>query len=1326
LRKTIFVNQLVILVLSLTISCLVARAQNVGSLQGQVTDTTGAAIAGVNIEVIDTANNTARSKQTDSAGFFSFTQLTPGTYRVKISKDSFKTDIEENVSVLVATPTRLDVRLLVGAVAERVTVVAGAAPTINTEDATVGDSYSEREVKDLPVLARNPVNLLTFQPGVVFTGFSNTDQLNQGSIASLDVREGVADGIRGNQSNVSLDGVDSNDWQNQSPFTSALPVTLDSVQEFRVTTTNANATDGLSGGAQVQLVTKSGTDEFHGSAYWYYRTTGTSANSFFNNADGIPRPKLQRNLAGGAIGGPIKKARAYFFLNNEDRRDATAQPEAQVVPTDSLRDGVLIYTCANAGQCPGTSVIGLSGKPYTVPAGENALGQATIQQLDPAHLGINPAMIPYLNLYPHGNDPTLGDGGLNFAGFRFNAPALTSQNIYIARFDYLITKSGRHSIFWRGSLQGLNTDLLGAQFPGQSAASQLLNNSRGYAVQYQGQLSANLINTTRYGFTRQGVAQSGTQGDAFFVNNILSPLQNFAVRGVNRTVPVHEINDDLSLTRGTHTLQMGGVVRLVTNDRVNEQNSFPSFLIDDGFCASLCRDAFNAMTGSGGAPPPGINPSLYTRAFMSLTGSITNVSATFFADPKTGNLQPTGAPDLRSFEERYFEMYLQDSWRIRPNLTVTYGLRYGYETPVWETNGLQVRPSVDILKWFQQREIDMNNGLPSSAEPLLSWVPAGKANGTSSWYNPDWKNLGPRLAVAYSPSYSDGILRSLFGGAGKTSLRAGAGIYYDKIGQALAIDSDLNGSPGLATTLNDGTQQFTLASAPRFAGTCSLNAACTGLPAAGAPFFTPPSQISFPFTPTANTNNIGFAVDQGLRTPYSIHFNADFQRELPHRVVLDVAYVGTLGRRLLAKIDYAQYMDIKDVKSGQDLFTADQQIGQIAHITPTSAAAISPTNISQLQTIPNIPFFTDMLPNMPAFLQAFATANPGAFGGVSPSKYGSLTPTQAFYAYTIANNGVSWACALFPLDTFSLFGTGLPSPWNKTVDPNGTGLVLFQPQFVFLPGWTNFGSSNYHSLQVGVRKSAGFGTFTANYVFSKSIDNGSGAENGDYNQFVVGPSGVGVGGTRNALIQNPFDLRIGRAVSDFNLKHNFSATYVVDLPFGHGHRYLGNASRLVDSAVGGWEFTGATRWRSGFPISPGDGFNFPTNFFSQSFGTLASPLSTSIVRNGAAGPNLFSNPAAALNALSFTLAGLGGSRNVLTGPAYASADLGLYKTFRIRERQSLQLRATAYNVFNSVNFADIGGISLDPTNPATFGNITATAGPRGGPREMEFAARYSF
>jgi hypothetical protein len=1309
------------------------RAQNVGSLRGTVIDKSGSAVPEAAVTVTDLATNASRTTKTDNTGAFSVAQLNPGTYKVEIAKAGFKKYVEPNVTVLVATPTTLEVQLDLGTVSQVVIIESAATPALNTEDATVGNPFAEDEVKSLPFLARNVVNLLTLQPGVVTTGNSNTDQLAMGSIETLDPRDGAVDGVRGNQTNVTVDGIDANDWQNQAAFTSALPVTLDSVQEFRVTTTNANATDGIVGGAQVALVTKSGTNDFRGNLRWYYRTSGLSSNDFFNNLNGIPRGKDQRNIGGGSLGGPIKKKRAYFFVDNEDRREVVSQAApTRNVPTSTLADGVLVYQCAVASACPGGTVQGLTTS-HTIAAGNfglppTAASGPSVRSLDPAGLGVNPAMVAYMSQLPPGNSPASGfDGGLAFNGLNFDTTLPTRSNLYTARVDYNLTQDGRQSIFVRGSLEGLSTGLLPGQFPGQPAASTLLNNSRGIAVNYNAQIGSTVVNSLRYGLTRIGVNISGASGPQFDIRSF-SDIIDFGARADLRTVPVHQVSDDVTWARGKHTWSFGGSLFFIRNSTTNALNSFPAYSANNGFCVNLCGDAIPNGTN---APVPN-NPTAFTRAFMMLTGSITQVNATFFATPQ-GQFLPAGSLEKRDFAENLFESYVQDSWKVRPNLTVTLGLHYGYETPPWEVNGFQVAPTINIAQYFRQREINMAAGIPSSASPLLSWGLAGKANGANSWFEPNYHNFAPRVALAYSPNFDYDLARKLFGNGSQSVFRLGAGIFHDRIGQALAVDADQNGSPGTATALINPSTEFTLGPppagsppgtlmAPRFSGTCT-STGCSGLPAAGPPFFTPPTSAMFPFTPSATASNLGFAVDPHLQTPYTIHLTASFQRQLPKGVVLDVAYVGTLGRRLLAKNDFAQYLDLTDPASKTDLFTAYRETARLAQASPNNPnPPINPTNFAELASIPSIPYFNDLLPNMPAFAAA-ALGNPG---------YARLTPTQAFYAFTTikagaaGGGGASWSCALAALDESPSPG-GLPTPWNSKLDPNNTGFVLFPQQFAQLDAWTNLGNSNYNSLQVTVKKTVAYGSFAFNYVFSKSIDNASAAENGDLLSPTVS------NGTANGLIQNPFEPGLNRALSDFNLKHNFTGSAVIDLPFGRGHRWGGESNWLMNALVGGWEVTSAMRWHSGFPQSPGNGFNFPTNFFLTAFGTEVSPLSSDVSRNvgqvsngSPVLPNLFSNPVAAQADIAFTLPGLPGSRNTLIGPAFASLDMGINKNFYITERQRLQFRVTAFNLFNSVNFSD-NTLSLDPTSPATFGTFTGTAsqGQAFG-RQVEFAVRYEF
>jgi len=1321
-KKLIYAVMAVALILSVGLGGANAQTGTTG-VTGEVIDPQGASVVAAKVTITAVSTQTSRTVETDSSGHYQFLSLAPGVYRVTVEKQGFQAAVLGSVDLLVNTTLRLDIKLEIGAMTQTVQV-SEAAPAINTQDATQGNPFNEKEVKELPFLARNIVNLLTLQPGVVFTGNSDTDRLSQGDTSTLDGREGAVNGVRGNQTNVTLDGVDVNDWQNQAAFASALPVTLDSVQEFRVTTANANSTDGVASGAQVALVTKSGTNDFHGNARWYYRTSGATANSFFNKATSpeIGRPELQRNIGGGSIGGPIKRDRLFLFLDYEARREASSfSVVPREVPSDALKAGVLVYACADATQCPGGTVTGLGGKTFTVPAGAFGLTPGQFQGLDPAGTGVNPAMVAYMAQLPSGNSPVQGtDHGLSFNGLIFNAPEGTTNNVYTARMDYNITKDGRHAVYVRGVLGGLKTDLIEANFPGEAPTSTLLNNSRGIGASYTAQLQPTLTNTLHYGFTRLGVGQSGAQGPLFSVRSFTDIL-NFS-RAFGHQVPVHEVKDDVIWTHGRHTVQVGGTLRYIRNHRQDETLSFPNFNVNNGFCVALCKDMARSLGGSGF--PGAASTTQFTRAAMMLTGSMTQVNTNFFnADPKTGAVLPQGSTELREFAQNDFELYGQDTWRIRNDLTFTVGLRYQYTTPPWEVNGFQSAVNLDIHQWLLQREINQVAGVPSDASPLLSWDLAGRANGKPSWFQSNKKDFAPRMALAWSPGYRDGLLKAIFGGPGKSSLRLGAGVFYDRLGQAMAAETDLNGSPGIGTPLINSSTQFTFQTAPRFSGSCTFSG-CTGLPSLNQ-FFAPITSVKFPFTPLPDTSNLGFVIDNHLKTPYTIDLNLSYQRDLGKGIVMDVAYVGTLGRRLLAKADYAQYLNITDTKSKVSMFQAFSQLVKLAGQNPAQFngnASIDPLNITQLKTIASIPFFDNLMPNMPAF-----TA-----GWYGDSSFAGLTPTQAFYAYAIGSWTPSWSCALFAMDTVKTptsFAFGLPTPWNSTIDPQGDGFVLFTPQFSSLPGWSNFGNSNYHSLQVSVRKTTGPVVYGVNYVYSKGIDNTSGAENQDNV-----PNVNLTNGTLNGLIQNPFDLRANRALADFDLRHNVNGFWLADLPFGTGKKFGATSGRLLDAVIGGWQWSGTLRFHTGFPLSPSNGFNFPTNFFLTSPGTLQQPAKTSLSRCAPSGdgtpgcfPNLFADPASILNSLAPTLPGGDGSRNVFRGPAYFTTDMGVYKSFKMpwKESQRLQFRVTAFNVFNTVNFSDTF-LSLDPTAPSTFGQPTSTAGPRGGAREMEFAVRFEF
>jgi len=314
-----------------------ARAQS-SSLSGVVTDETGGILPDAEITVINQDNNVQRTVVSNEEGLYVFAQLPPGSYHLSATQPGFNSVTIEGITLLVNTNLELPVVFDTVATLTRSITVSATAPQLNTTDASVGNAFGTKPIRQLPLNARNPAGLLSLQAGVTFL---TADPLD--SKLSGDIRNGTVNGAQSDQSNVTLDGVDVNDQNGRLPFTSVLRNTLDSIQEFRVVTTTANANQGRSSGAQVSLVTKSGTNEVHGSLYEYHRNTITAANDFFNNRAGVDRPKLIRNVFGGSVGGPVKKDRVFYFLNYEGRRDASDGSAVRRVPTASMRDGFVRY-----------------------------------------------------------------------------------------------------------------------------------------------------------------------------------------------------------------------------------------------------------------------------------------------------------------------------------------------------------------------------------------------------------------------------------------------------------------------------------------------------------------------------------------------------------------------------------------------------------------------------------------------------------------------------------------------------------------------------------------------------------------------------------------------------------------------------------------------------------------------------------------------------------------------------------------------------------------------------------------------------------------------
>jgi hypothetical protein len=783
-----------------------------------------------------------------------------------------------------------------------------------------------------------------------------------------------------------------------------VPVTLDSVQEFRVTTANANADQGRGAGAQVALVTKSGTNQFHGSLYEFHRNTVTTANTYFNNLSGVDRPKLLRNVFGASLGGPFIKDKFFFFGTYEGRRDAREDSVLRIVPSDTLRQGIVRYQFRRVDD-EGNVVTGVT-----------TLGPDDIRGIDPAGIGVSPVALSIFNQYPVANDVTTGDG-LNTAGFRFKAPVKVENNTYIARLDYTVTDN--HFLFARGNLADNKADDV-PQFPGGPPRFVTLDNSRGFAVGLTSLLTANVTNVLRYGLSRQGGDQAGAlSGPVFGFRGI--DFIDADTYSSSRIVPTHNITNDTTWTRGDHTIQFGTNLRFIRFHSTSFETSFP-----------YTRSNSSWLDGTGEELTlEDLDPNFevaYIDAMVAALGLLDYVYVPYNYD-REGNALPIGAPVKRDFAANEFEFYVQDTWRIRPNLTVTGGVRYSLFSPPWETNGLQVAPTIPLADWFQQRIQNAANGIPANAAPNITFDLAGPANDRPGYYDWDKNNFAPRVSLAWSPGYESGLLGWIFGGPDKSSIRGGFGVFYEHIGAGLANTFDRDGSVGLSTALENPSGGYNVATSPRYVGPGVL----PPLPVA------PPG--GFPSSLPADTFAITFGLDSSVRTPIDYTFDLSYSREIGWGVVLETAYVGRLARNRLAQSDLAQPVNFRDPESGQDWYTV---AGIFADWLAQGV---------QTEEAPSLPYFDNLYPDLAA---------------------NGLTSTQR--AYRLAGFlAPDWTFVQYYLDFVfpSRFGPGL----------------YFDDQYSSLSAWRSNENTNYNALQVMLRKRFSHGlTFDVNYTYSKSID----------------------------------------------------------------------------------------------------------------------------------------------------------------------------------------------------------------------------------------------
>jgi hypothetical protein len=1209
------------------------------AISGTIVDPQKNLVSGAAVTISNPDKNFSRTQTTTENGKFSFSLLPSGNYELIVEATGFKKYLLTQVSALVDKPTDVIVNLEVGSISETVTVstVAGEV-LLNTQDATIGNNFVNQQITQLPLEARNPISLLTLQPGVT--------------------REGNVTGARADQSNITLDGVDINDAQTNDINTPVLRLNSEAVEEFRVVVSNPNANQGRSSGAQISLITKSGSNEWHGAAFEAHRNTVFTANTFFNNRSGLARPVLLRNTFGGALGGPIIKDRAFFFYSYEGRRDASqAALAARTVPLPSLGQGTVKFL--GCGPAVAESDCGSSVAPTT-----QTLTASELNTLFPA-VGLNPSALSVLaNAASKYTANSPGGDGFNTGGFIFNAPTKVNLNSHHLRLDFNLNRKGTQQLMVRGSYQydKQPADFVDPQqFPDSPLRTQWYHPT-GVVVGHTWSINATTTNNFRYGLTRLAQSDLGdtTGNDIFFRFVFIPTTRNFTVSRIN---PVHNFIDDLSWTKGNHTFQFGVNIRSVSNLRTDFAAAFDSASTNPFFYQSSGNVLLAPITAAGYTIKG--NGDDLKAALSAVIGRYSDYLSRFNFG-LDGKPQETGSPTVRDFATQSYDWYMQDNWKLRYNLTLTYGLRYSLSKPVYEKQGFMATPNIPLGEYLRRRLENAAKGI-NYTEPII-------VNKADHLYNWDKNDFQPRIAVAWSPSFGNSFIGKILGtnspAEQRSVLRGGFAITNDYFGEQLAVTYNAQNTLGFASTqaISANTYNVTTRPGPLFTG--------LGQDIRSLPGITVPGSLDFPQQKGPSLTRIESSLDGHQVSPINYSWNFSFQRTLPKGMVFETGYIGRSARNLLAGRDAVQTnLNFTEQSSGQT-WTQAASILEAARAANTPVANIGP-----------LPFFENLWA-AGSLCDALGTC-------------AGLTNTQAVYLDALNFTGNDWTSTQLELE----FAGG---PRH-----------FYQGQYGALGVYSTVASSDYHGGTFTLRQRLQDKlSYDINYTFSKSLDDVSGLQS----DLPFTPFILNAGDIHQARAVSDFDVRhVVNANVIWQLPFGQGRTFLSESrglingimggwQLSGIFRWNSGLPVEVPLDFGGWP----TNWNR-------------RSFTTRIREISASPTRGTDEAHPA---NLFSDPTAAYQSFRSGRPGERGDRNVFRYPGFVVVDMGLAKSFAMpwSENHKLQFRWEVFNVTNTQRLIDVDGFvqGLDPFNspaPPSFGNFLRI---QGSPRVMQVGLRYSF
>jgi carboxypeptidase family protein len=1237
-----------------------------GTLTGLVTDPQGAIVSGATVTLINSETRVEIKSTTSDQGEFVFPQVPPGKYSLSVEATNFKKALATDLIVEVGVSSRTTVVLEVGSVTEQVTITA-TQDIVNSTTPTLTSVINTRQVQDLPLPTRNPLDLAGLQPGVAVTG---TD--NRGSSIS---------GLRQTSVHLTQDGINAMDnfVKTSSLFAISAP-SLNSTSEFSITTGTNDSGSGR-GVGQVRLVTRGGTNDFHGEVFYLNRNDYFQANTFFNNLTGTPRERQNQHFFGFSVGGPMfgprfgeggpavwnGRDRAFWFFSYEGFRENFSATRNRTVLTDQAKTGVFRYVGANG-----------------------AITSVNLLAIGAAH-SLNPVTIAQLNAMPLPNNTLVGDS-LNTAGFRYNVTGTDPSDKYVFRYDHVLvqdSKFGSHKlefVFNRAKFLLTPDTFNGLESPFPGGINAFQESTRWLLTAALHSTFGSVTNEARWGrqWAPVGFLRDSAPANPFFTS--FASVTNFdnTFMSQGRETTVDQFIDNVAIPKGAHTFRFGADYQQIFADTFNDAGIQPTVTLgtnsanSDGILAGAFPNLPAGATGT----------AIVNRArnvFADVTGFLASASATFNVTTPTSGFV-SGATRARIFKQRDLALYAQDQWRAKSNLSLNFGLRWDYQGVPTVPNGLaiQITNVNDLFGVSGFGNVFTPTATPGSqvtgTKATLDFVSGDTGKGL---WNNDWNNFAPFFGFAYSPDFKSGFLAKVFGPTGTSSFRGGYSISYLHDGFTVVSNALGTGTtnPGLIQT--------------------SANTTPTGvLTAGGVPLTTP--TFTMPITDRqnflANPNNSLWAVDPDLRIPYVQQWSFGYEREITRNMAFEVRYVANHALKVwrannFNEINIFENGFLNEFRNAQRNLAA-RGGGSFA---PGCGGCVALPIFDKL-------FGTNGVPGVVTVAAGSGYANSGFIQNLTQNNIGTMANTLAFSTTYRTNR--------------ELVANGLPANFF-VANPNANGITLLG----------NDSMSNYHSLQAEIRRRFSGGLqFQADYTFSKALTNAAGA----------------LGNNQSDLTswRSLRDKELDYMRSSQDQTHRFVFNSIYDLPFGRGRRYMSGANGLVDRVVGGWTVGSIAVWATRPPWfigsnrttvnqfnagnNPADLVGMSFEEFKKNLGIFRTPTGIYFINPDLL--NITTNSAGAFvsstikpGILQAPAPGFFGNFpvNSLNGPRYFNIDGSLVKRVGITETVKFELKTTFINILNNPNFV----YNTQNFDSTSFGRITATSG---NARVIHFTAKVTW